>query len=224
MSQTTLIVFAKAPIAGQVKTRLIPVLGQEGATALYRRLLSHQLAVIAPLKGVVVELWAAPDCDHPFLRELATRHPLSCRSQQGRGLGERMQIAFAATLPLGPVLLVGSDIPSLTLTDYQTAIAALEQGSDAVFIPTEDGGYALIGLNRLHNELFADIDWGSERVMEQTRERLDGLGWQWRELERRWDIDEPADLERLNGSFRYLRKEEAEVADEGCPMETPRDR
>lgn len=78
---------------------------------------------------------------------------------------------------------------------------------DAVFIPAEDGGYVLVGLRRPLPRLFEDIDWGSERVMTQTRARLHELGLSWRELPTLWDIDRPQDLDRLasiDGVSRWL--------------------
>ena len=78
----------------------------------------------------------------------------------------------------------------------QHAEAALAAGEDAVLIPAEDGGYALIGLTRCDNRLFENITWGGDSVLAATRERLKVLKWRWRELETLWDIDRPEDYRR----------------------------
>ena len=84
----------------------------------------------------------------------------------------------------------------LALAHLHQAAQALQDGNDAVFIPAEDGGYALVGLRRALPEIFHDVDWGSERVMTQTRERMKCLGLHWSELETLWDVDRPEDVVR----------------------------
>lgn len=108
-----------------------------------------------------------------------------------------MHRAFAAHG--GPLLLIGTDCPALTERHLAAAEAALAQGNDAVFIPAEDGGYVLIGLQRPCPEVFRDIAWSTAHVMAQTRARLLEAGLRWKELETLWDIDRPADLARLEG-------------------------
>ena len=97
-------------------------------------------------------------------------------------------------------LLIGSDCPALTARHLRQADRALRDGADAVFVPCEDGGYALIGLKRVDARLFDGIAWGGETVMAETRSRLRGLGWRWRELETLWDVDRPEDYQRLLAS------------------------
>jgi glycosyltransferase A (GT-A) superfamily protein (DUF2064 family) len=94
-------------------------------------------------------------------------------------------------------LLVGSDCPALTPRHLRQAQQALREGNDAVFVPCEDGGYALVGLRRVDARLFEGIAWGGDTVMADTRARLARLGWTWRELEVLWDVDRPEDHARL---------------------------
>ena len=111
-----------------------------------------------------------------------------------------MHNAFRAALShsgYDTALLIGTDCPALAPAHLQLASNALRNGDDAVFVPTEDGGYALIGLRRYDPWLFQDIAWGSETVMTQTRERLNALGWRWSELQTLWDVDRPPDYQRL---------------------------
>ena len=109
-----------------------------------------------------------------------------------------MLAAFKSVLAIHPqALLLGSDCPALTARHLRRAERALGAGTDAVFVPCEDGGYALIGLQRVDARLFEGIAWGGENVMAETRTRLAGLGWRWRELETLWDVDRPEDYARL---------------------------
>lgn len=197
MPERRILVFAKAPVPGRVKTRLIPALGPEGAARLYRRMVEHALGSAAAAGLGTVELWCAPDDTDPFLRACAGRHGAPLRVQRGRDLGERMADALATALESGArAVLVGSDCPALDARRLAEAFRALEE-VEAVFNPAEDGGYMLVGLRRPLPEAFRDIPWSGPEVMERTRERLRALGVGWRELPALWDVDRPEDLARL---------------------------
>jgi len=192
-------VFAKAPHPGRVKTRLLPLLGAEGAAAFHARLIEHTLATAHRADHGTLELHADP-ADDKFMRECADRYAIKLVQQQGDDLGARMYHAFRAVLSDGryhTAILIGTDCPELAPSHLRRASNALRDSDDAVFIPTEDGGYALIGLKRCDPRLFQDIAWGSAAVMRQTREQLNALGWRWSELQTLWDIDRPPDYERL---------------------------
>lgn len=191
-------VFTRAPVPGEVKTRLIPRLGADGAAALHRRLLDLTLHT-ATASGVgSVQLWCAPDASHPFLQVCARRFGAQLRAQGTGDLGLRMQEAIAAANAEGhAAVLIGSDCPGLQPQDLRAAATALAGGCDAAFVPAEDGGYVLVAASQAPAILFDRIEWGTPRVMAQTRERLMQLGWRWRELAPRWDVDRPEDFERL---------------------------
>jgi rSAM/selenodomain-associated transferase 1 len=149
LRDTALIVFAKAPVAGRAKTRLIPALGAEGAAALAARLLDHALQQAADAGLDSLELCVAPDATHPRLQAAAARHGAALTLQGEGDLGARMQRALSRRLALHErVLLIGTDAPSLDANVLRAAAAALG-GHDAVFVPALDGGYALVGLARL---------------------------------------------------------------------------
>lgn len=191
------IVFAKAPQAGAVKTRLIPLLGAEGAAALHRQLVHRTLFTATSASLGPVELHAAPGINDAFLQDSARRFGVALAPQRGGDLGARMSNAFDDGLARhGRVIIIGTDCPVLTVQHLQHAEAALAAGEDAVLIPAEDGGYALIGLTRCDNRLFENITWGGDSVLAATRERLKVLKWRWRELETLWDIDRPEDYRR----------------------------
>jgi glycosyltransferase A (GT-A) superfamily protein (DUF2064 family) len=112
-----------------------------------------------------------------------------------------MQHAAAATLAIAQrVLIIGTDCPALTTEDLRNAAAALNGHNDAVLVPAEDGGYALIGLKWWDARLFHDIAWGSAQVVATTRARLTAMRWRWHELAPTWDVDQPSDYERLRSS------------------------
>lgn len=193
-----LLVFAKAPIPGAVKTRLIPTLGAEAAARLQERLVRHTLSLATSGALAPVELWCAPAAEHLFFEQCHRRYDALLRDQQGHNLGERMAYAFAETLKTRRyALLIGTDCPQLSGDDLKLSFKALARGHDAVLGPVEDGGYVLIGLRTPVPLLFSDVDWGSDRVLMQTRERLATLHLRWFELPTRWDVDRPADLVRL---------------------------
>jgi len=198
---TAVVIFAKAPTPGAVKTRLVPLLGAEGAAALHARLVKRTLQTARAASFRRVELHATPGMDDPFFRFCAAHYSTALVAQAEGDLGTRMLVAFESALAHSPrALLAGSDCPALTGRHLRQADRALRDGADAVFIPCEDGGYALIGLRRAEARLFDGIGWGGENVMADTRARLGVLGWRWRELETLWDVDRPEDYARLLAS------------------------
>ena len=203
-AETRIAVFARAPVPGEAKTRLVPTLGAEGAARLHAALVRRALeSAIASGVGPV-ELWCAPDTAHPFFAQCAAELGVNLRVQRGADLGERMGSAFAAALGENAALvLIGSDCPALTPQALREAAAALRD-HDAVIAPAEDGGYVLVGLSRAISGLFDGVEWGSSAVMAQTRARLARAGTRWKELGTLWDIDRPEDYARLEreGSLR----------------------
>ena len=177
---------------------MIPLLGPEGSAALHARMVKHTLSIARKAHIGSVELQCDPDCDDDFLRFCGNRYQADLASQTDGDLGERMASAAGTALSAhARVLLVGTDCPALTLRHLRNADQALRGGADAVFAPAEDGGYVMIGLTRLDKRLFEDIGWGTNHVLDETRARLRELGWRWDELETLWDVDRPADYQRL---------------------------
>jgi rSAM/selenodomain-associated transferase 1 len=192
---TKIAVFARAPVPGAAKTRLIPALGPEGAARLHADLMDHALAQAVRARLGPVELWCAPDCAHPFFTDCARKHGVTLCEQPPGDLGAKMLFAFEQAH--GPLLLMGSDCPAITARDLADCAQALAEGADAVFLPAEDGGYGLVGAARPMSQIFSGIDWGGESVMAQTRDRLARFGLKWREARTVWDVDRPEDVDRL---------------------------
>lgn len=205
-SARRVLILAKAPRPGLAKTRLAPLLGEEGAAALQARLIQHALKAAREASIGAIELHGTPD-DDDFLRYCAGHYGATLIPQAEGDLGERMRMALERALGENAcAILIGADCPALTARHLRLAARSLDEGNDAVFVPTEDGGYALIGVRRCDPRLFEALAWSTPSVMEETRARLRGLGWTWHELETLWDVDWPADYERLLASGLLERK------------------
>ncbi|MDQ3079757.1 MAG: TIGR04282 family arsenosugar biosynthesis glycosyltransferase [Pseudomonadota bacterium] len=189
---TRIVIFAKAPVAGKAKTRLIPLLGKAGAARLAQRMLADTL-VQADAAGLATELCVTPHPDDP---EWAGFRPAGVRlSDQGSGdLGQRLAAAARRVIDDGErVLLIGTDCPALDSKRLAAAAAHLE-GHDAVIYPARDGGYVLLGLARTDPSLFSDIAWSTDTVAATTIARIANLGWSLFVGTTLSDIDEPSDL------------------------------
>ncbi|SIS81438.1 TIGR04282 family arsenosugar biosynthesis glycosyltransferase [Neptunomonas antarctica] len=208
-----LIIFAKAPKPGAVKTRLIPALGAEGAACLYERLLEHTIQQAVSSACFPVYLYTPDGLDHPFIQKMLSQYLLIHRHQQGADLGERMCKALSECEH--GALLIGSDCPAINMDMLERCSYALNT-HEAVFLPAVDGGYTLVGLKQAdidlrdagvempYYRLFEGIEWSTDQVMEQTRERLEQLSISWVEPAVLWDVDQPEDLKRLAQQFPEL--------------------
>src|SRR5580704_6206894 len=190
-------VLARAPVAGQAKTRLIPTLGADGAAALQERLIERAIETACAAAVGPVTMWTTP-APHPCFAALTSRHRVALAVQPEGDLGVRMLAACAAAN--GPAIVIGTDCPVLTPAHLREAAQALREGTDVVVIPAEDGGYVLIGSRTPQPGLFAAMTWGSDTVMAETRRRLAQGGLTWREPAQLWDVDRPEDIARLRGA------------------------
>jgi uncharacterized protein len=185
-------IFAKEPVAGQVKTRLCPPLTAAQAALLYEQALRE---TVAQLRALPLQLTLFYSGDADWFRRNFPRIRLL---PQGAGdLGERMDRALATLLAEGPVAaLVGSDSPDLPPALVSQALASLD-ALDVVTIPCRDGGYALIGESRHCPELFTEMPWSSNEVLAITRRRAITLGIAYHELGLWEDMDDLPSLLRL---------------------------
>ena len=191
---------AKAPIAGEVKTRLAPPLTQEQAADLYRALLLDQLEHLQGFATAELYLVYTPDSAALLMKRLAPPN-FHCLAQRGGDLGERMKFAFSDLWQRGHrnVALVGSDLPALPLSFFDTAFALLTAETHQVVLgPSRDGGYYLVGMNRPIPEIFDKMIWSHDRVLAQTTDRLGKLGIEPALLPEWFDIDSVDDLKQLD--------------------------
>ena len=173
-----LLIFARLPKAGANKTRLIPALGAENATLVYRQLVERTLSQARQLANergcqASVCYTGGPACEV----RVAFGDDLAYCEQVGQSLGDRLQHATKSAFEAGArrVVVIGTDCPSLTSSDLTNAFEQLE-AHDIVIGPAQDGGYYLIGLNAQRASLFADIDWSTSQVLEQTLHKTRELG------------------------------------------------
>jgi rSAM/selenodomain-associated transferase 1 len=193
---TAVLVFARAPVPGAAKTRLMPALGADGAARASAALTRRALRTAVDASLGTVELWCTPDCSHPLFADCASEFGVTLHAQSAGDIGQRMAQAFDDALSRhARVVLIGADAVSLQATDLAAAAAALRD-HDAAFVPAEDGGYLLVALRSRQPALFDGPAWGTPSVWTQTRARFDALGLRTCVLPTGYDVDHPADWQR----------------------------
>ena len=193
-----LVILTKTPQPGQSKTRLVPPLSYAEAADLARALLLDQLENLARFDAARLFIAFTPENAAGFFESFIAQGFTSF-AQRGGSLGERMSHAFEHLFASNfeNIILVGSDLPTLPARLFQQAYAWLEKSVDVVLGPSVDGGYYLIGMNRMITAIFDDIRWSSAAVLSQTIQKLEDLGVKHRLLSEWYDIDTVKDLERL---------------------------
>jgi hypothetical protein len=199
MKPVRVIIFAKVPQPGFVKTRLIPALGAKGAAGLAQQMLFNTLheAIVADIGPV--ELCVTPEIDQAAWQGISLPAGIEI-SDQGEGdLGARLALAAERALTNAEqVLLIGTDCVEMSGGLLREAARALQE-HDAVIHGTVDGGYALLGLQRFSPFLFSDVHWSTDAVASTTIARIGQLGWSLYIGQVLHDVDEPHDLKYLHG-------------------------
>ena len=200
-----ILIFARYPVPGGAKTRLIPALGADGAALLHRRMTEHVVAIAREAGAggdTAVTVCFTGGSRSNFRAWLGT--DLLLRKQPAGDLGIRLRRAFESAFRSGTerVLAVGSDVPGISSGLLRQALRALDD-RDIVLGPAADGGYYLLGMKQLHSELFMGINWGTERVCAQTRGAITDLGLSATELPLLNDIDRSRDLDSLRDDGRF---------------------
>lgn len=193
-----LIIFAKAPVPGRVKTRLCPPLTPGEAAALHAAFIRDTLDMAVSGGPYVVTLAYTPRGSDPVFREVLGSAPVELAPQEGRDLGLRMHGSLARAIAAGAkkAALIGTDIPALPANFIRDAFLALD-GSDLVLGPAEDGGYYLVALKKPEKRLFTGITWSTPGVLADTLARAKALGLKVSLLPAMTDVDTPADLYAL---------------------------
>jgi len=202
-TSVTIAILAKAPIPGAVKTRLIPTIGAHAAAVLQERLTERAIATALAADVGPVTLWCSPDATHSTFLKLVMQQRIILKRQPEGDLGARMLAATAAGN--GPVLVIGTDCPALAELHLRGAANALREGNDVVIIPAEDGGYVLIGTRKPQPAIFADIAWGTNTVLADTRTRVIEQRLMLTEQPPLWDVDTEAEYARLEREFPELK-------------------
>jgi len=189
-----LLQFAREPVVGAVKTRMMPELSASEACELHCELVLWTSDSLLAAGLGPVEMVVAGAVEHPLFVRCRDRGLAGIGRQRGEGLGERMYHALAGgLLRYERVILVGSDCPGIDRQYLHSAVMALDS-TEVVLGPALDGGYVLVGARGINQGMFEGIVWGSDTVMASTRERLRQLAVKWTELPPLADIDRPEDL------------------------------
>ncbi len=210
-----LMIFAKAPEPGQVKTRLTPVLSENEAADLQKAFildLLDQTKIPCETHGIQRVMACSP-VDHPFFKSLQKQEEVNLISQTGADLGERMKNAFRFGLDQGykKIVIIGCDAPTLPVQFIENAFLSLSN-QDLVIGPSLDGGYYLIGARALFSELFRDLPWGTDTVFSKTLDKINPDHTKIKLLPFWYDIDRPNDLHLLKNHLRFLKKQKPNLA------------
>jgi len=197
---TALIIFAKAPIPGEVKTRLCPPLDHDEAASLHGTLVLDAVERAKGLPGASLYVAGAPDLAHPFFKVMEGRYGAQLLAQRGPDLGSRMRWAMQDAFEQGAqeVLLTGTDLPTLPRA-YLAEALKLVKAHDVVLGPTADGGYYLIGLRKMVPVLFEGIAWSTASVLAETKKKIEQAGLPLGLLPECRDLDTVDDLKVFIG-------------------------
>jgi rSAM/selenodomain-associated transferase 1 len=204
---SVILLYAKAPVAGTVNTRLIPDIGVQAATKLQDDLIHQRLSMLEKAALCTVYLMCAPDTQHECFAQSEQKYSISLFGQSGSDLGERMFTGIRHALSqFKYCIVIGTDAPALDETMIRQAIEVLHTEKEVVFVPAEDGGYVLVGMQHAHDFLFRQITWGSSMVMQQSRNALNSHNISFTELATCWDVD------RLDDYQRYLSLQDKQLS------------
>ncbi|MDO7656722.1 MAG: TIGR04282 family arsenosugar biosynthesis glycosyltransferase [OM182 bacterium] len=199
-----ILIFAKQPIPGEVKTRLIPAIGVTSATDLHCAMTRRVAAMLSASALAPFRFAVSGDMSDPLFAESDGCLPPT--TQIGEDLGERMLNAATRAFEVKQkpseatveyVVIVGADCPALAPIHVQETLESLASGIEVVFVPADDGGYVLVGMSRVFAEMFQDIAWGTSEVLQVSLNKLSKRGVSTRCLSPLWDVDTEEDLLKL---------------------------
>ncbi len=200
---SALILFAKDPVEGQVKTRLNSLLDSKTTLKLYRHFLSDSIGKISSVSGVERFIGIASPPTSDYFEDASRDSSIRLFVQAGQNLGERMRQAFQDRFAEGfeRVVIIGSDSPTLPTAYIEQA---LRSEKEVVIGPSTDGGYYLIGMKGHLTDIFSGVPWGTDRVLSETLKVLQGKGAGAELLPVWYDVDLPEDLRFLKTHLEWL--------------------
>ncbi len=198
MNNNLLIIFTRNPELGKVKTRLSATIGNEAALNIYKFLLQHTLSITKNLKVEKQVHYSVKVRDNDIWDKTIYRK----KQQSGKDLGERMEYAIQKGFKNGfkNIILIGSDLYDISEIDLEAAFNALKN-HNFVLGPAEDGGYYLIGMNRMNPALFKHKKWGSDSVLKETLSDLKNETYQLLALRNDIDVFEDIRGEKVFQQF-----------------------
>ncbi|MBI4715383.1 MAG: TIGR04282 family arsenosugar biosynthesis glycosyltransferase [Nitrospirae bacterium] len=210
-----LVLYAKLPVPGRVKSRLVPLLSPDRCADLYRAFVLDTLESAHRCPGVTVFLSCHPSGSGRYFKDLAGQYGMTLLDQKGGDLGSRMEWTVRSLLGEGwdQVLIIGTDAPTLPPEFVMEGFATLSgEGNRVVIGPSLDGGYYLIGIAGEVPPIFSGIPWSTPRVLGMSLERLDSLKIPYALLPFWYDVDTPDDFRFLQRHLRYLTRRDPKVA------------
>ena len=202
-TKNIILCFCKHPEVGFVKTRLAKDIGNENAVNIYNSLLKNTLSNVH-LSAYKTYLYCYPNMDHPALNKYAGQYNLELRNQSIGNLGDKMFNAIESQISTDrKIILIGTDCPEIDADYIHQAFHQLNQDKDVVLGPTEDGGYALIGANKISKSIFEKINWSTNQVLKQTIDNLTSLGWSYSCLPKVRDLDVLQDFQYFSKHEKY---------------------
>jgi len=205
-ARSAVAIMAKAPLPGEVKTRLCPPLSLGAAAQLYQCFLLDKIAQVNDLQRATPVVSYSPSDSRSIFEALVPVHFLLI-PQRGDDLGARILWTFEQLFGQGytQVLVIDSDTPTLPVAYLDRALMLIAEGeNDVVLGPTEDGGYYLIGLRQSYPALFERMPWSTPEVFTETRRRSAQFGLTVTCTEYWYDVDTPDDLTRLEASLAQM--------------------
>lgn len=193
----------KAPVAGTVKTRLVPPLSKEDATMLYRYFIQDTFSRISALNGIGIIAAYTPQNQEYAIRKLLPLRTVLI-PQKGKDLGERLVNIFSQLFSAGykKVVIIGTDSPDLPIEYIKKSFAMLKGKTELVLGPAEDGGYYLIAMSRPCKEIFKNIKWSTDTVFEKTLEKAKKAGLKAALLPKWYDVDDMKSLMLLKENLK----------------------
>jgi len=193
-----LIMMARAPVAGQVKSRLARSIGNRRAAGIHHNMVQAQISKLLAANICPLELHVCPKVQHPLFMALRRRGVVRLERQFGDNLGSRMFHAIQSGLKRADsVVLIGADVPGISVEQIRQVCELLSGKNELVIMPADDGGYGLLAMRKLDAGLFRGVNWGTHRVCQQTVRRAMQLGIRYRLFSNCNDIDYQRDLPRL---------------------------
>jgi uncharacterized protein len=197
-------VFCRPLVVGEVKTRLIPQLGEAAAADIYAQLAERVLTTVQKtihLANASGSLWIAGDANHPSVTAWSQQFSLPVYAQCEGDLGAKMADCLARSRAYySKTILIGTDCPAITPEHLICAAGMISNQTPWVFSAAEDGGYVLVGTRAPHSAPFENIAWGTDRVMTQTRSAFARMGIGYAETSPLWDVDHPSDVARARAA------------------------
>lgn len=202
-NEDIILCFCKHPEAGLVKSRLAKDLGNEHASVIYKTLLDETLNNTSHSRFKTF-LYCYPDTNHPTLKQYRDKYSIILKKQSDGDLGMKMYHAMMDHLIDNKnIILIGTDCLEIDAAYIQQAFNQLNSDKEIVLGPTEDGGYALIGANKIDASIFQDIEWSSEKVLRQTVEKINELNLKYSQLPIVRDLDTFKDYQYFSTHEKY---------------------